>query len=188
MQVTNGTDLYSLLQSFCGTVNADFVMQPGFVLQVGQTSQSVVSLGADRTSSLVFREGQDQASKQRTRARNQIMNMIGAENSDGHEISAFDTDSAAAWGQREGWFQTAAQVDPASMEIAAAAAAADQAEEVLSWTLTIPPGLPGTDGVLGLRRRRLGGPGAAGLLRRRLGAGGRHRGVGGQPPGWRPTS
>lgn len=143
VQVANGTDLFSLLQSFCATVNADFVMQPGFVLQVGQTSQSVVSLGADRTSSIVFREGRDQASKQRTRARNQILNLMGAENSDGHEISAFDTASAASWGQREGWFQTSAQVDPASMQIAAAAAAADQADEQLSWTMTIPPGLTG---------------------------------------------
>jgi hypothetical protein len=143
VQVTNGTDLFSLLQSFCATVNADFVMQPGLVLQVGQTSQSVVSLGADRTSSIVFREGRDQASKQRTRARNQILNLMGAENSDGHEISAADTTSAGTWGQREGWFQTSAQVDPASMTIAAAAAAADQADEQLSWTLTIPPGLTG---------------------------------------------
>lgn len=143
VQVTNGTDLYSLLQSFCATVNADYVMQPGFVLQVGQTAQSAVSIGADRTSSIVFREGYDQASKTRTRARNQILNLMGAENSDGHEISATDTVSAAQWGQREGWFQTSAQVDPASMSIAAAAAAADQADEVLSWTLTIPPDLPG---------------------------------------------
>jgi hypothetical protein len=143
VQVTNGTDLFSLLQSFCATVNADFVMQPGLVLQVGQTAQAAVSLGADRTSSIVFREGRDQASKQRTRARNQILNLMGAENSDGHEISATDTTSAGTWGQREGWFQTSAQVDPASMSIAAAAAAADQADEQLSWTLTIPPGLTG---------------------------------------------
>lgn len=141
VQVTNGTDLYSLLQSACATVNADYVMQPGFVLQVGLTNQNVVSLGIDRSQTLVLREGQDLMTKQRTRARNQIVNVIGAENSDGHEISSVDTGSISLWAQREGWFQTSAQVDPASMEIAAAAAAEDNADEVLSYTLTLVPNL-----------------------------------------------
>jgi len=143
VQVTNGTDLYSLLQSFCAVVNADFMMQPGFQLLVGLTQQGSLSLGADRSGSIVFREGRDLTSKQRSRARNQVSNLYGAENSDGHEISATNSGSITKWGQREAWYQTAAQVDPASMEIAAAAAASDAADEVLSYTLTIPPGLPG---------------------------------------------
>lgn len=143
VQVTNGTDLYSLLQSAAATVNADYVMQPGFVLQVGLTNQNAVSLGVDRSQTLVLREGQDLMTKQRTRARNQIQNLIGAENSDGHEISSADTASITQWGQREGWFQTSAQVDVISMEIAAAAAAEDNASEVLSYIMTLVPNLPG---------------------------------------------
>ncbi len=139
VQVTNGTDLYTLLQGFAAVVNADFVMQPGFLLQVGQPEQSQVSIGVDRTQTIVFREGQEQSTKQRTRARNQIQNLIGAENDDGTEISSFDPASATEWGQREGWFQTGAQIDPVSMEIAAAAAAEDTADEILSYTLSIPP-------------------------------------------------
>jgi hypothetical protein len=143
VQVTNGTDLYSMLQSFTSIVNADYCMQPGFVLQVGQTEQNAISLGIDRSASIVFRDGRDQTAKTRTRARTSIANLVGGENSDGHEISATNGTSITQWGQRESWFQTAAQVDPVSMEIATAAAAEDAADESLSYTLTIPPGLPG---------------------------------------------
>ncbi len=146
VQVTNGTDLYSLLQSFCATVNADYCMQPGFSLQVGQNialGGTAVSLGADKSSQVIFREARDEMSKQRTRVRNQIANQIGLENSDGHEISANSATSIAEWGQREGWFQTSALVDPTSMEIAAAAFLAQGDGEILSWTLSIPPLIPG---------------------------------------------
>jgi hypothetical protein len=143
VQVTNGTDLYTLLQGFAGVVNADFVMQPGFVLQVGQPERNAVSIGVDRTAGIVLREAQDQTSAQRTRARNQIVNLVGGENSDGSEMSAANSASVTQWGQREGWFQAGAQIDPVSMEIAVAAAAAANASEVLSYTLTILPNLPG---------------------------------------------
>jgi hypothetical protein len=143
VQVTNGTDLYSMLQSACSTVNADYLMRPGFQLMIGQTEQGSISLGADRSGTIILREGRDEVTKQRTRVRDQILNIVGAENSDGHEISATDSDSITLWGQREGWYQTAAQVDPESMAIAAAAAASDAADEVLSWTITVPPNQPG---------------------------------------------
>lgn len=143
VQVTNGTDLYSMLQSAAAVANADYVMQPGFQLVVGQTEQGSISLGVDRTSTLIFREGRDQVAKSRSRVRDSIVNLIGAENADGHEISSADSASVVSWAQREGWYQTGSQVDPESMAIAAAAAAADNADEVLSWTLSITPDLPG---------------------------------------------
>lgn len=142
-QVTNGTDLYSMLQSAASVANADYVMQPGFQLVVGQTEQGSISLGVDRTETLIFREGRDQVAKTRSRVRDSIVNLIGAENADGHEISSADSDSVVSWAQREGWFQTGSQVDPESMAIAAAAAASDAADEVLSWSLSIAPDLPG---------------------------------------------
>jgi hypothetical protein len=143
VQVTNGTDLYTLLQNACAAVNADFCMQPGFLLQVGLTEQGAISLGTDRSSQIILREGRDFLTKTRTRTRSQLQNLIGAENTDGHEISASNLSSASQWGQREGWFQTSAQVDPQSLAIASAAAVADTALEVLSYTGTIPPGTPG---------------------------------------------
>lgn len=146
LQVTNGTDLFTLLQSFCSVTNSDFVMQPGFNLQVGRDiaqGGGFVGLGTDRSQQIVLHEARDELAKQRTRTRNQIANLIGAENQDGREISALASASVVLWGQREGWYQTGAQVDPVSMELAAAAAVATNSTEVLSWTLSIPPGLPG---------------------------------------------
>ena len=146
VQVTNGTDLFIMLQSFCSVLDADFVMQPGFRLQVGQDISlggSAVSLGIDRSAQVVFREGKDELAKQRTRARDKIANLLGVENSDGREISANSATSIAEWGQREGWFQTSALVDTVSMEIAAAAFTAAADTEVLSWTLSILPNVAG---------------------------------------------
>lgn len=143
VQVTNGTDLYTLLQNGCAAVNADFCMQPGFVLQVGLTEQGSISLGTDRSSTIILREGRDFLTKGRVRTRSALQNLIGAENSDGHEISASNSSSITQWGQREGWFQTSAQVDPDSMAIAAAAAVADTALETLSYTGTVPPNVAG---------------------------------------------
>ena len=90
-----------------------------------------------------MREGYDTAAKQRVRARDQIQTLIGGENSDGHEIAAYTATYIGKWGQREGWFQAAVQVDPTSMAYATAAVLAENETEVLSWTFTIVPNLPG---------------------------------------------
>lgn len=143
VQTVNGTDLYSFLQGCASVLNADYVMQPGFVLQVGQPTPTSISLGIQRQGQIVFREGRNCVSKQRVRMRSQIQNVIGAENQDGHEISATDNTSVAGWGQREAWYQTGAQVDPVSMVLAASAAAAANADEIESMTLQILPNLAG---------------------------------------------
>jgi hypothetical protein len=143
VQAVNGTDLYSFLQSAASVVNADYVMQPGFQLIVGQPAAGEVSLGVDRSDYLIMREGLDCAAKQRVRARNQITTSIGGENSDGHEISASSPAYITQWGQREAWYQTAVQVDPVSMAYATAAALAQNETEVVSWTLTITPNIAG---------------------------------------------
>ena len=146
VQVTNGTDLFTLLQSFSTVTNSDFVMQPGFNLQVGQrVSQGggAVGLGTDRSQQIILREAKDELAKQRVRTRSQIANLIGAENSDHREISASSASSITQWRQREGWYQTSAQVDPVSMASAAAAMVAVNATEILSWTLSILPNQAG---------------------------------------------
>jgi hypothetical protein len=143
VQATNGTDLYSFLQSAAAVVNADYVMDPGFQLRVGQPSPGEVGIGVDRSGYLVFRDGVDVMSRQRVRARDQITTLLGGENADGHEISAFSPSFAAEWGQRETWFQASAQVDPVSMAYASAAALGQNETEIVSWTFTLVPNLPG---------------------------------------------
>jgi hypothetical protein len=143
VQAVNGTDMYSMLQSATVVVNADYVMDPGFQLRVGQPAAGQVALGVDRSGYIILREGYDCSSKSRVRARNQIQTLIGGENADGHEISAYSPTFAEQWGQREGWFQAAVQVDPTSMAYATAASLGQNETEVLSWSVNLTPNLPG---------------------------------------------
>jgi Spherulation-specific family 4 len=143
VQIQNGTDLYSLLQSHTAIVDADYYMRPGFVLQVGLPETGQITLGTDRSQTVVFREGEWQQAAQYTRDRSQIANLDGAVNSDGTTISASDESSIAEWGQREGWVQTAVQVNPTSMLIAAQASVLQTADEVESYTIQVSPDAPG---------------------------------------------
>jgi hypothetical protein len=143
VQIQNGTDLYSLLQSHTAIVDADYIMQPGFVLQVGLPEEGSITLGTDRSEQVVFREGQWLQQKQYTRDRSQIANLDGAVNSDGTTISASNEASILQWGQREGWVQTAVQVNPTSMLIAAEASVEQTADEVESYTIQVSPDQPG---------------------------------------------
>lgn len=144
VQIQNGTDLLSLLTGHASMINADWVMQPGFVLQVGiPVTTGVITLGADRSQQIIFREARDETSKQRTRARNTIANLIAAINTDGRTVTANNTTSIANFGQREAWLQTAVQVSLADMDVVAAASVQQTSIEQLAWTLQVTPNLPG---------------------------------------------
>ena len=143
VQAVNGTDLYTLLQSGTAVVNADFRMDPGFQLFVGRPVTGQVGLGTDRSGYLILRDGHDVMSRVRIRQRDQIVTLLGGENADGHEIAAFSPSFITEWGQREGWFQAAVQVDPTSLAYASAAALAQKEDQILSWTFTLVPNLPG---------------------------------------------
>jgi hypothetical protein len=143
VQIANGTDLFTLLGAHAAMINADWIMQPGFLLQVGIPETGKVTLGTDRSSTIVFRDGMDCAARVRTRARSQISNLLGVINSDGRTITATDGTSAAAYGQREAWLQAAMQVTPADLEAVATAADLQNATEVLSWTVQVAAYQPG---------------------------------------------
>jgi hypothetical protein len=144
-QVTLGTDLFSLLQGFAGVVDADFIMQPGFQLEVGLTVSLAgnVSLGDDLSELVIIREGVQQLTKQRTRARDTVANLVGAVNQDGTVVSYSDATSISTFGQREGWVQAAAQEDPTSMAIVVQASVLQTKDETLSVTCTIAPNVTG---------------------------------------------
>lgn len=143
VQIQNGTDLYSLLQSHAAIDNCDWLMQPGFLLEVGLPTSNGVTLGQDRSRSIILRENQQQVTKQRVRARDKIANLLGGVNSDGTVVTDSDSSSITQWGQREGWIQTATQVNPSSMATATAASLAETKDEQLSWTLSVLPDKPG---------------------------------------------
>jgi hypothetical protein len=126
-------------------INADWVMQPGFLLQVGIPETGKVTLGTDRSAQVVFRDGQDCTARVRTRARQDVSNLLGVINSDGRTITATDGTSVTAYGQREAWLQAAMQVTPADLDAVAEAADLQNATEVLSWTLQVSPWRAGRD-------------------------------------------
>ena len=140
-QMQNGTDLYTLLQSVTSIVDADFRMQPGFNLQVGLplsgTFGSGVSLGENYEYTIVFHEGDQITQRGRTRARDQIANLIGAQNEDYTVVVAEDSDSVTEWGQREGWITTGQQITPAGMLIVADASVASTGDESVQWTCSV---------------------------------------------------
>ena len=140
-QLLNGTDLYSLLQGCAGIVDADFLMQPGFNLQVGLPvggqNGSGVSLGEDFSQSIVFHEGDQITQRGRVRARDAIQNLIAAVNEDGTVVVAEDADSISEWNQREGWVTTGQQITPAGMLVVADASVQQTADESLQWTCSV---------------------------------------------------
>jgi hypothetical protein len=151
VQIQTGTDLFSLLQNLSGTVDADWIMLPGFNLVValppvagtnaeGQAvAQEGVGIGVDRSQSVVVREAAQILTRQRTRARDQVANLVGALDSDGIMHSASNEASILRYNQREQYIETAQLVDAPSLDIAVAAAVASTADETLSWTMTTDP-------------------------------------------------
>jgi hypothetical protein len=139
VQIANGTDLFTLLGAHAAMINADWIMQPGFRLQVGIPEPGKITLGTDRSGTIIFRDGMDSMARTRTRARDQVSNVLGVINSDGRTITATDSASVTSYGQREAWLQAAMQVTPADLEAVATAADLENATEVLSWTLQVAP-------------------------------------------------
>lgn len=140
VQLQNGTDMLTLLQGHAAMINADYIMLPGFRLQIGVPSATgKITLGSDRSQQIVFRDGSGAVVHQRQRQRNQIQNLIAAINTDGRVATFDDTDSASQWGQREGWVQAAVQVTEDDIAIVAQAAAEQGGDEILSYTLQILP-------------------------------------------------
>jgi len=147
VQIQNGTDLFSLLQTHAGIVNADWVLQPGLVLQVGlptQTSLGGVGLGRDLTSRVFLKEAKEETQWQFVRARDQVANLIGAVNSDGTVVSSEDGASIARYQQREGWITTAQAVNPASMQVVLSSSLTQSKDEILSETVSVLPAFPGS--------------------------------------------
>ena len=143
VQIANGTDLLTLLQGHASMVNADWIMEPGFLLKVGLPAAGRITLGADRSAQVVFREARDEIAKTRTRARNSIANLLGVVNADGRTVTTSDTTSIGNWAQREAWLSAGAQVTEQDITVVASAAVQQTAGEQLAWTMQITPNLSG---------------------------------------------
>jgi hypothetical protein len=144
VQVTNGTDLLALFTNYTGIVNADWVVDPNFVVRACLPVQPAGrGLGSDKSKTVILREAHSVVSRQRTRARDTVQNSIGGENSDGRVVSGQDAASIARYGQREGWVQTAESVNPVAMQIVTDASVAQTKDESLTETINVQPEVPG---------------------------------------------
>jgi hypothetical protein len=144
VQVTNGTDMLALLTNYTGIVNADWVVDPGFVVRAALPVQPAGrGIGTDKSTTVVLREAHTVVSRQRVRARDTVANSIGGENSNGRVVSAQNAASIARYGQREGWVQTAESVNPVAMQIVSDASLDQTKDEVLSETVNVQPAVAG---------------------------------------------
>jgi hypothetical protein len=143
VQIAPGTDLFSLLQGHASMVNADFIMEPGFVLKLGVPVSGKITLGADRSQQIIFREARDESAKTRTRTRATIANLIGVQNADGRTVTTSDSTSIANWAQREAWLSAGVQVTEQDIAIVASASVQQTAGEQLAWTMQIIPNVAG---------------------------------------------
>jgi hypothetical protein len=143
VQIANGTDLLSLLQGHASMVNADWIMEPGFLLKVAIPVGGKVTLGTDRSQQIIFREAAHETGKTRTRTRSAIANLVGVINADGRTVTASDSTSIANWAQREAWLAAGVQVTEQDIAIVASAGVQQTAGEQLAWTMTITPNVAG---------------------------------------------
>jgi hypothetical protein len=138
-EVTNGQDLYTLLTNYVGTVNADWRMRPGFVLDVGLPG----SIGRDLSQKVVLYDGSEAISKSRTAARDQVANMVAGVDVAGKIWTEQNQTSKATWRQREWWVDSSTALDAPSTDAVVQATLAQLDDEASSRTLTIQYGVPG---------------------------------------------
>ena len=137
IQVPNGTDLFTLLQEYVGSIGGDFIMQPGFILQVGAQG----SLGTDRSQTIIFPDGQV-TQKGRTQDRTAIANLVAAQDADGQMRTSTSAGSVTQWLQREKLAAAGGSLDSVAAENLAAATLDQTSQQVDQRILQIPPNQP----------------------------------------------
>lgn len=137
-----GTNLLQELQTAVGQdfsqpswIRAEWMMWPGFVLDARPV------IGAHREDRVIFYEG-GMLTKQRTRLRDEIANVVCVRDDIGVFSIARDNASVAQWNGREEFAQEAS-LDRSRRDAAAAVILGQKKDQKSSWTITVPYGLPG---------------------------------------------
>lgn len=138
VQAMAGTDLLSLMVNYAGAIDGDWIMKPGYQLNAGIQG----SLGGDKTSTIVFHEG-EVTLKGQTETRDQIFNVVATTDGAGVIHTTKSAASAAQWGQRETMIAAGGTLDPVSAAQVSAAGLAQLQNEVEARVLQIPPNQPG---------------------------------------------
>jgi hypothetical protein len=138
IQVAVGSDLLSLIQNYGGAIDADWMMLPGYVLEVGNQG----TLGTDYSGTIVFHEGES-TQYGRTQDRSQLYNVAAAQDVDGQIHGYTNPSSITQWGQREIFVASAGTMDEASTAQTAQAAVQQYGQETDARVFQIPPAAPG---------------------------------------------
>jgi hypothetical protein len=131
----NGVDFYSLLQQYAGAIDAEYIMLPGFNLVICNTN----NYGTDLSSTVIFFEGGQQSTKQRTRIRDSISNVFYVEDTVGRISSSIDSTSQSSYMIREGYLSAQGVMVPSSMQVLANAGIEQVSTPITSWVLTVEP-------------------------------------------------
>lgn len=135
IQLANGGDLLSQLQSSAANANADWIMNPSQKLAV----YSQGTYGVDRSKTIVLYDSGMLYNKERVRIRNQIANYMVGINGSGTLFGATNPTTITKWQQREGYVDFSNLFDTNSLQIGVNAALAEFEDEIVSWTITTLP-------------------------------------------------
>lgn len=139
VDIAKGATLQDQLLASVAPINADWIMQPNFMLDVGLPG----SLGTDKSSSVVFYESAHIDTKTRLRIRDSISNYIVIADSNGDLQLVEDAISIAQWGHREGYVELASTSDNASLVALGNAALRQYKDELEQRTIKVLPDSPG---------------------------------------------
>lgn len=135
-----GDSLHDLLIKFSELSNTEWIMRPGFQLDVRQ------DFGVHREDKVILFPLTEQKSVSRTRARDEIANMVVSQDVAGFISVAIDKTSVNKWGARESYVEAGTAIGTpeaaSTREAVAEATLRRYKEEIRSWTFSIQPKIP----------------------------------------------
>jgi hypothetical protein len=145
IEVAEGTKLSDLLTSAAQLQQADWIMEPNFVLNAFQKDKGdeafppVYFLKED----VVFNEAGSQVTKERSRSRESIANYIVGKNSAGQYAYVEDTDSASKYQKREAFISAGNATDLVDLATVLDSSLEELKDEKVSWRVVVSADQPG---------------------------------------------
>lgn len=145
VDVQEGTQLNTLLDTLTQVQQADWIMDTDFNLNIYQRTKSDESIPPVyfTKDDVVFHEGGSQISKERTRNRDNIANAIVGKNSAGQYAYTEDAASISKYQRREAFISAGNATDLDDLAVILDSSLQDMKDEKLSWKVTVAARQPG---------------------------------------------
>lgn len=145
--VTEGTDLFKVLQAFSDAQQASWHMKPDFTLDIRQKvwleDDDDPTLQFHKESKVVFHEEGSQLFRERTRTREDIANYIVGKNAVGDYAIVKDDDSISKYQRRELFITAGQSEDLTSTGSLISTTLESVKDENSSWRIKVAPDQPG---------------------------------------------